>query len=122
MVLVDSRDREPPSELGARAAAERLTGGELHRARRLADDRDAVCDGSRDDGACSLEISRGDTLRACADPCVKSFERSCAVSPDFIRSCQLDDYCRGAGIRTRDLLNPIQARYQAAPHPGKSSS
>jgi len=24
---------------------------------------------------------------------------------------------RGAAIRTRDLLNPIQVRYQAAPHP-----
>ena len=27
---------------------------------------------------------------------------------------------RGAAIRTRDLLNPIQVRYQAAPHPDRS--
>ena len=31
--------------------------------------------------------------------------------------CELVVYSRGAGIRTRDLLNPIQARCQAAPHP-----
>ena len=28
---------------------------------------------------------------------------------------------RGGEIRTRDLLNPIQVRYQAAPHPGGRS-
>src|SRR5881397_3324537 len=35
----------------------------------------------------------------------------------MIWHCELVVYSRGAGIRTRDLLNPIQARYQAAPHP-----
>lgn len=35
--------------------------------------------------------------------------------------CELVVYGRGGGIRTLDLLNPIQARCQAAPHPEDNS-
>ena len=71
MVLVDSGIREPASKLRTRAAAERLARRELDRTRCLADDRDAVADGSRDYRASTLEIAGGDALRAGTDARVK---------------------------------------------------
>jgi hypothetical protein len=126
MVGVDPRLGEPASKLSAGASAERLARRELDGARRLADDRDAIGDGSCDDGPCSLEIARVDALSARADPRMKACERSRAIYWQFRNekrdSCQLVRYGRGAGIRTRDLLNPIQARCQTAPHPEIAAS
>jgi len=74
VVLVDPGLREPTSQLGSRAAAKRLTCRELDRAGRLADDRDAVTNGSGDDGAGALEESRVDALRARANARVEPSE------------------------------------------------
>ena len=152
MVLVDSRLGEPATELRAGSTAEGLSGRELDGARCLADYRDAIANGPRDDGASPLEISGVDAFRARADARMKSSEDPLAVGPDVADApCQLVDYrsgCRdsndvfqgrsgfrgsdhqmcelvvygrGGGIRTLDLLNPIQARCQAAPHPEDDS-
>jgi hypothetical protein len=74
MVLIDPGLCEPPSQLRARAAAERLPRGQLDRARRLADDRDAIVDGSGDDRPRTLEVPRRDASRAGSDACVKIYE------------------------------------------------
>ncbi len=78
VVLIDPGLREPASQLRARATAERLTCHQLDRARRLADDRDAIANGSRDDRASVLEIARGDAFRASTDACVETIK--CARS------------------------------------------
>jgi len=80
VVLVDPGLREPTSELGSRAAAERLAGRELDRAGRLADDRDAVTNGSCDDWTRALEIARGDAFRAGTDSHVKTLKCARAIS------------------------------------------
>jgi hypothetical protein len=67
MLLVDPCLREPSSELRAGATAEGSTGGQLDLARRLPHDRDAIANGSCDDGAGSLEESGVDAFRARAD-------------------------------------------------------
>jgi hypothetical protein len=79
MVLVDSRLCEPAPKLRASPAAERSTRGQLHGARSLADDRDAVAYGSCDDGTGTLEIARGNALRAGSDARMKICE------PELIR-------------------------------------
>jgi hypothetical protein len=79
MILVDSGLREPPPELRAGATAEGLTGRELDRARRLADDRDPVADGSGDDGTGTVEIACVHANRARTDACVETLERARAV-------------------------------------------
>jgi hypothetical protein len=71
MVLVDPGHGEPSSQLCPRATAERLPRRQLHRAGRLADDRDAVADRSSDDGAGTLEIPRRDAFRTGSDARVK---------------------------------------------------
>src|SRR5437762_10344124 len=78
VVVIDPGLREPASQLRAGAAAERLTCRQLDRARRLADDRDSVANGSRDDRASALEIARGDAFRASTDACVETIK--CARS------------------------------------------
>ncbi len=72
MLLVDPGLREPAPELRAGTAAERLPRGELDRTRRLPDDRDAVPNGSGDDGSGALEEAGVDALRARANARVKT--------------------------------------------------
>jgi hypothetical protein len=79
MVLVDPCLGEPASQLGAGTTAERLADGHLDGARSLANDRDAIANGSGDDGSRALEISRVDALRASANACVKILEDALAV-------------------------------------------
>ena len=96
MILVDPRLGKPAPELGAGATAEGLTGRELHRTRCLADDRDAVPNGSRDDRPGPLEEARVDAFRARADACVESSEDAFAVSAgEACDGCQLVDYRSG---------------------------
>ena len=71
VILIDPGLREPAPKLRAGATTEGLTGCELDRARRLADDRDAVANGSRYDRASALEIARGDAFRAGTSAAVK---------------------------------------------------
>ena len=71
MVFVDPSLREPPAKFRAGATAERLADGHLDRAGSLADNRDAIADGSSDDGPSLLQIARGDAFRAGADASVK---------------------------------------------------
>jgi hypothetical protein len=79
VVLVDPGLREPATKLCARTSAERLPCSQLDRAGRLADDRDAVANGSSDDGAGTLEITRCNAFRAGSDARVKICE------PELIR-------------------------------------
>jgi hypothetical protein len=80
MVLVDSRVGEPTSELRAGATAERLTGRELDRARRLADDRNAIANGSRDDRAGPLDKACVDAFRARTDARVEILKDALSVA------------------------------------------
>jgi len=57
-----------------------LTCRELDRAGRLADDRDAVTNGSCDDWTRALEIARGDAFRAGTDSRVKTLKCARAIS------------------------------------------
>ena len=79
MVLIDAGLREPSAQLRAGATAERLTRGQLDRAWCLADDRDAVANGSGDDGPGSLEIAGLDAFRAGADALMKTCEPKTAI-------------------------------------------
>ena len=82
MVLTDARFGEPPPQLRAGAAAERLTCRELDGTRRLPDDRDAVVDRPRDDRSCPLEVARADAFRARTDSRLKAFEITTAIGPN----------------------------------------
>ena len=96
MILVDPRLGKPAPELGAGATAERLTGRELDGARCLADDRDAVANGSRNDRPGTLEEARVDAFRARTNPRVEPSENVFAVSAgDANDACQLVDYRSG---------------------------
>jgi hypothetical protein len=75
--LVDPGLSEPPSELRAGAAAEGLPGRQLRRTRRLADDRYAIANRTRDDGPRTLEIAAGDAFRARTDSRVEIREGRC---------------------------------------------
>jgi hypothetical protein len=49
------------------------------------------------------------------EPPTHSLEGCCSIQLSYgRRACRSN---RGAGIRTRDLLLPKQARYRTAPHP-----
>ena len=95
MVFVDPGLREPAPELRAGTAAERLTGRELDRTRRLPDDRDAVANGSGDDGAGALEQARVDAFRARANARVKPSEDFTVSAGEGNAACQLVDYRSG---------------------------
>ena len=95
MVFVDPGLGEPAPKLRAGTAAERLTGGELDRTRRLPDDRDAVANGSGDDGAGALEQARVDAFRARANARVKPSEDFTVSAGEANDACQLVDYRSG---------------------------
>ena len=67
MRLIDACAREPTAQLGARAAGEWQTGGELYRARCLTDDHHAVARSSRDDRERAWDQARIDAASARAD-------------------------------------------------------
>ncbi len=48
--------------------------------------------------------------------------RSVSLGVNTRGQVRAQDFGRGAAIRTRDLLNPIQVRYQAAPRPDRAAS
>jgi hypothetical protein len=67
MVFSDASLRKPAAKLRARASTERLSRRELGRTGCLADDRDAIADGSRDYRTSAPEIACFDALGACPD-------------------------------------------------------
>src|SRR5256885_6614127 len=74
VVLVDPGLREPAAKLCARTSAERLPCSQLDRAGRLPNYRDAVANGSSDDGTGTLEITRCNASRAGSDARMKICE------------------------------------------------
>ena len=79
MVFVDPSFHKPAPQLRTGATAERLSGRELDLARGLADDRDAIADGSGDDRLRAVEVARVNAFRARSDATVKSCERAGAI-------------------------------------------
>jgi len=80
VILIDASFGEPAPELRARPAAERLTRCQLDRTWRLADDRDAVANGSGHDRVGALEITCGDAFRAGTNACVETNESASSVN------------------------------------------
>ena len=74
VIFVDASFGEPAPKLGSGAAAEGLADGHLNGAGSLADDRDAIANGSGDDRPRLLQVSGVDALRAGADVRMKPRE------------------------------------------------
>jgi hypothetical protein len=82
VIFVDACVGEPAPKLGSGATAEGLADGHLNGAGSLANDRDAIANGSGDDGPRLLQVSGVDALRAGADARVEKFESALMIDED----------------------------------------